>query len=83
MPYDRSEIVLYGVRMPFYHRWTEVATIGAPTLAMPAGFDEAGLPIGLQVIARKHNGFSLMDLAHAWEQQTGFARGTLPGLLTA
>ncbi|MFF3501211.1 amidase [Streptomyces sp. NPDC003247] len=76
-----------GVRMSSYHRWMEVSTtatlLGAPTLAIPAGFDDAGLPIGLQVIARNHDDFSLMCLARAWEQQTDFVGGMLPGLLTA
>ncbi|MFC9490916.1 amidase family protein, partial [Streptomyces hydrogenans] len=75
-----------GIPMSSYHRWMEVATIGtllgAPTLAMPAGFNKAGLPIGLQVISRNHDDFSLMDLAHAWEQETGFVHDRLPELLT-
>ncbi|MFH8805118.1 amidase [Streptomyces sp. NPDC017936] len=90
MPFDAAldwPRSINGVQMSSYHRWMEVATIGtllgAPTLAMPAGFDEAGLPIGLQVIARNHDDFSLMGLARAWEQQTGFIENVLPGLLTA
>jgi amidase len=67
-----------GVAMSSYHRWMEVTSIGtlinAPTLAVPAGFSAAGLPIGLQVIARNHDDFSLMDLAQAWERGTPFAQ---------
>ncbi|MEU9245299.1 amidase family protein [Streptomyces sp. NPDC048385] len=70
-----------------YRRWMEAATIGtllgAPTLAMPAGFNKAGLPISIQVIARHHDDSSLMDLAHAWEQQTGFVQHRLSPLLSA
>ncbi|MER5888623.1 amidase [Streptomyces sp. NPDC001941] len=90
MPFDAADhwpAEIDGVEMSSYHRWMEVATLGtllgAPTLAVPAGFNGAGLPIGLQVIARNHDDFSLMDLAHAWEERTGFVRDRLPPLLTA
>ncbi|MFL1905789.1 amidase [Streptomyces tauricus] len=89
MPFDATAHWprhIEGVEMSSYHRWMEVATIGtligAPTLAVPAGFNEAGLPIGLQVIAGNRDDFSLLDLAQAWERQTGFVHGTLPGLLS-
>ena len=76
-----------GVQMSSYHRWMEVTTIGtlinAPTLAMPAGFNDAGLPIGLQVIGRNHGDASLMQLAYAWEKQTEFLSGNTPQLLNA
>lgn len=74
-----------GVEMSSYHRWMEVTAIGtllgAPTLAMPAGFSEAGLPIGLQVIGRNHDDASLMDLAAAWEAQTQWVQRVPPPLL--
>jgi amidase len=90
MPFDAtthwpSEVA--GVRMSSYHRWMEVTTIGtlinAPTLAMPAGFNASGLPVGLQVIGRNHDDASLMNLAYAWEQQTKFVSDNLPPLLNA
>ncbi|MEU2232226.1 amidase [Streptomyces vietnamensis] len=88
MPFDaqtRWPKSINGKKMSSYHRWMEVTTIGtllgAPTLAIPAGFNEAGLPIGLQVIARNHGDHSLMDLAHAWEHQTRFVRNHPPQML--
>lgn len=75
-----------GVPMTSYHRWMEVTTIGtmigAPTLAMPAGFSPDGLPIGLQVIGRNHDEASLLTLAHAWEQQTRLIADNPPPLLS-
>ena len=54
------------------HRWKEVTAIGtllgAPTLAMPAGFGSSGLPIGLQVIGRNHDDAGVIELAAAWER---------------
>jgi amidase len=80
MPFDADlhwPAEIAGVAMSSYHRWMEVTTIGtlinAPTLAMPAGFDRDGLPIGLQVIGRHHDDRSLLDLAMAWESRTRWA----------
>ena len=89
-PFDASTHwpkTVNGVAMSSYHRWMEVTTLGtlinAPTLAMPAGFSSKGLPIGLQVIGRNHDDFSLMDLAHAWETHGHQASDRPPALLTA
>ncbi|MFA3873074.1 amidase [Streptomyces sp. MMCC 100] len=76
-----------GVEMSSYHRWMEVTAIGtligAPTLAVPAGFSSDGLPIGLQVIGRNHDDFSLMEFAAAWERRARFVRDDLPPLISA
>jgi amidase len=81
MPFDATRhwpAEIEGVAMSSYHRWMEVTTIGtlinAPTLAVPAGFDRDGLPIGLQVIGRHHDDRSLLDLALAWENRTNWAK---------
>ena len=70
--------------MSSYHRWMEVTSIGtligAPTLAVPAGFSSAGLPMGLQVIGRNHDDQGLLDLAHGWDSVTASDR-RLPPLL--
>lgn len=88
MPFDAATTwptEVAGVAMSSYHRWMEVTTIGtligAPTLAMPAGFSSDGLPIGLQVIGRNHDELSLLTLAHAWEQQTRLIADNPPPLL--
>ena len=63
-----------GRALATYHRWMEVCAlgtlIGAPALAMPAGFGAAGLPIGLQVIARPRADDAVLDLAEAWQTVT-------------
>jgi amidase len=77
---------IQGTPMSSYHRWMEVTALGtllnAPTLAMPAGFSEAGLPIGLQVIGRNHDDFGLLDLAAAWERRTTWVQRVVPPLVT-
>ncbi|MFC7534023.1 amidase [Actinoplanes sp. GCM10030250] len=88
MPFDASlhwPDRIGGTAMSSYHRWMEVTAIGtlinAPVLAVPAGFGASGLPIGLQVIGRNHDDEGLLDLARAWETQTGHLQRILPPLL--
>jgi amidase len=74
-----------GVPMATYHRWMEVTAIGtllgAPTLAMPAGFGASGLPIGFQVIGRNHDDAGVIAFAAAWERETRFVQEHLPPLI--
>ncbi|MEO7131656.1 MAG: amidase [Dermatophilaceae bacterium] len=88
MPFDVETPWLQEVAgrpMSSYHRWMEVSTIGtllgAPTLAMPAGFSASGLPIGLQVIGRNHDDTAVLRLAATWEAATGGVEGHRPPLL--
>ena len=37
---------------------------------IPAGFNKDGLPIGLQVIGRPNDDFGVLQLAHAYEQES-------------
>jgi amidase len=61
-----------GVAMDSYHRWMEVviyATFaGLPCISVPVGFDERGLPMGMQLIGKPRGDFELLQLAHAYEQ---------------
>ncbi|MDZ8053912.1 MAG: Asp-tRNA(Asn)/Glu-tRNA(Gln) amidotransferase subunit GatA [Aulosira sp. ZfuVER01] len=43
---------------------------GLPGLSVPCGFDEQGLPIGLQLIGRVLREDQLFQVAHAYEQST-------------
>jgi aspartyl-tRNA(Asn)/glutamyl-tRNA(Gln) amidotransferase subunit A len=43
---------------------------GLPALALPCGFDAAGLPIGLQVIGRPFEEATVLRIGHAYEQAT-------------
>ena len=57
--------------MDTYHRWMEVTTFatlaGLPTMAVPAGTNEEGLHIGLQVIGRPGGDNALLGWA-AWAE---------------
>lgn len=60
-----------GRDMDTYHRWMEVviyATFaGLPSISVPAGFGEDGLPMGLALIGKPRGDLALLKLAHAYE----------------
>ncbi len=43
---------------------------GSPALSLPCGFDDRGLPIGLQIVGRPFDEGTVLRLAHAYEQHT-------------
>ena len=74
-----------GRQMDTYHRWMEVVIgptmAGLPAISVPAGFSSTGLPVGLQVIGSPRNDFALLQLAHAYEQASGWVDRRPPGML--
>lgn len=57
-----------------YHRWMQVVVpaslIGLPTLAVPAGFGQNGLPMGLQIIGPRRSDKRLLQIGAAWHEAT-------------
>jgi amidase len=68
--------------MDTYHRWMEVvipaSLAGVPTLAVPAGFNAAGLPMGLQILGRPRGDRALLELGHAYDMAQGFTARKSP-----
>ena len=58
--------------MDTYHRWMEVviggSLAGLPVVAVPAGFDAAGRPAGLQVMGRFGDDRGVLEFALAYEK---------------
>jgi len=54
---------------------------GSPSLAVPAGFSDSSLPIGIQLIGPNRQDFSLLQLAYAYESTLGPEHRRLPPLL--
>ena len=74
-----------GVTMDTYHRWMEVVVPGAlsggPIISMPVGFNQDGLPMGMQIIGKNHADFAVLQLAYAYEQATNWVSKNLPPLI--
>ncbi|HVE50071.1 MAG TPA: amidase [Casimicrobiaceae bacterium] len=74
-PFDASlrwPSSIAGRTMDTYHRWMEVviyATFaGLPCISVPVGFNDDGLPTGMQLIGRPRNDLFVLQVAHAYEQ---------------
>jgi amidase len=67
-----------GVRMESYLDWMKsaywITTTFAPAISVPAGFTDKGLPIGIQIVGRYREDFAVLQMAHAFEQRTGFGK---------
>ena len=67
-----------GVRLPTYIDWmracSDITVTGLPAISVPAGFTPEGLPIGLQIVGRHQDEWGVLQLAHAFEEATGFGR---------
>ncbi|MBV7334604.1 amidase [Chloroflexi bacterium TSY] len=73
-----------GIQMETYIDWMKscyyISAIGLPAISVPCGFTAEGLPIGVQIVGRHQDDFGVLQLAHAFEQATGFWR-MRPGMM--
>jgi amidase len=67
-----------GVKFGNYIDWMKscwyMSAIGNPAASVPAGFTAEGLPIGIQIVGRDKQDFSVLQLAHAFEEATGVGK---------
>ncbi len=60
--------------MDTYHRWMEVVSYatfaGLPAISVPVGFDDRGLPMGMQLIGRPRGDVDLLRIARSYETAT-------------
>jgi amidase len=74
-----------GRKMDTYHRWMEVCSFatltGCPVISVPVGFNQDGLPMGMQIIGRNHADLEVLRLAYAYEQATQWVSKHPPCLL--
>ena len=75
-----------GTPMATYIDWMRscwyVTFMSNPAMSVPAGFTATGLPIGIQIVGRHHSEWSLLQMAHAFEQATQYGKKR-PALLSA
>src|SRR5262249_13206129 len=73
-----------GTKMGIYYEWQKgvipITMAGHPALAVPAGFNAAGLPMGLQIAGPNHGERGCLQLAHAYHLATGWTKKRLPPL---
>ena len=71
-------IEIAGVKFDNYIDWMKscwyISATGNPAASVPAGFTPEGLPVGLQIVGRDKEDFSVLQMAHAFEQATGFGK---------
>ncbi len=87
-PFDANEPwpkAIAGKSMDTYHRWMEVvigaSLAGLPVISVPAGFNAAGLPMGIQLIGKPRADLAVLQLAHAYDQATQWVKRRLPPML--
>ena len=51
-----------------------ISVTGLSAIAVPCGFTNTGLPVGIQIVGRPEDDFGLLQLAYAFEQVTGVAQ---------
>ena len=74
--------VIDGVRLPTSIDWmrvcSDITVTALPAISVPAGFTDDGLPVGLQIVGRHQDEWGVLQIAHAFEQATGFHRRRPP-----
>jgi amidase len=67
-----------GIPMEHYIAWMKsaywISTTFCPAISVPAGFTAESLPVGIQIVGRYRDDFGVLQIAHAFEQATGFGR---------
>jgi amidase len=71
-----------GVRLTSYIDWMKscwyLSLTGNPAASVPGGFTSDGLPVGVQIVGRSKEDFSVLQIAHAFENATGYGKKRPP-----
>ena len=77
LPYDLTKpnpTEINGVKMSTYIEWQKscilISALENPALSVPCGFSPTGLPVGIQIVGRHRDEFSVLQLGYAFEQAT-------------
>lgn len=73
-PVGTTEVTIRGQREPVRSALLQFTrpfnVTGHPVLALPCGFDSAGMPVSMQLIGRAFGEETILRLGHAYEQAT-------------
>lgn len=71
-----------GSKMENYIAWMKsayyISTVGNPAMSVPCAFSESGLPIGVQIVGRHNDDWSVLQMAYAFEQATNVGKRRPP-----
>ncbi|MDE3155888.1 MAG: amidase [Acidobacteriota bacterium] len=80
LPFDATQPYvtdIEGTPLRDYIDWLRscyyISILGNPAIAVPCGFTPEGLPVGLQIVGRHRGEWSLLQIAHAFEQAAAVA----------
>ncbi|HEY7334399.1 MAG TPA: amidase [Bryobacteraceae bacterium] len=81
LPFDINQpypTEIAGVKMSTYIEWQKscilISALENPAISVPCGFTPDGLPVGLQIVGRHRDEWSVLQLAYAFEQATKAGR---------
>jgi amidase len=73
VPYPTA---IEGAPMASYVDWMRscsyITLMANPAISVPCGFTDAGLPVGLQIVGRHRDDWSVLQMAHAFEAATRY-----------
>jgi amidase len=73
-----------GTRMGDYLDWMRscwyISFMSNPAISVPAGFTTTGLPVGIQIVGRHRDEWSVLQIAHAFEQVTTHGQRRPPAI---
>ncbi|WP_049104825.1 amidase family protein, partial [Burkholderia cenocepacia] len=76
-----------GRAMDTYHRWMETVVpwtlAGCPVINVPVGFNDAGLPMGMQLIGRPRADLAVLQLARGYERAADWVARRVPAWMAA
>ncbi len=65
-----------GQKLATYIDWMKscyyITVTGLPSISVPCGFTDDGLPVGIQIVGRHQDDFGVLQLAYAFQQATEF-----------
>ena len=73
-----------GEAMDTYHRWMEITMpgtlSGCPIASVPVGFNDIGLPMGMQIMGPATQDLKVLQIAHAYEMESGWTKWLPPAV---
>jgi amidase len=87
LPFDINQpypTEIAGIKMATYIEWQKscilISALENPAISVPCGFTADGLPVGLQIVGKHRDEWSVLQLAHAFEQATKVGRRRPPNV---